>query len=103
VPRTLSLTFDDGPDATWTPLQILQQLQRCHPAATFFTVGERVLALLDLGGAVLMHYAPGPGVRRAGCQNTLALLPRLAAAVRAHRLLAPMGYRASQCSPSNAA
>ncbi len=41
--RSLSLTFDDGPDATWTP-QVLRQLQRCRAAATFFMVGERVLA-----------------------------------------------------------
>jgi peptidoglycan/xylan/chitin deacetylase (PgdA/CDA1 family) len=45
--RTLSLTFDDGPDSTWTPL-ILEQLRRCHAAATFFVVGERVLARPDL-------------------------------------------------------
>ncbi len=194
VPHALSLTFDDGPDPTWTP-QILRQLQSCQAAATFFLVGERVLAepalarkvlaaghdiqlhchrhvrhtelteaelqhdsesalaaLESIGvrprlwrapwgvctdashrvaerlglqlvrwsidthdwrgdepqamldhvrsrladsGAVLMHDALGPGARRAGCQNTLALLPRLVAAARAHGLLiAPMGYRA---------
>jgi peptidoglycan/xylan/chitin deacetylase (PgdA/CDA1 family) len=194
VPPALSLTFDDGPDPTWTP-QIVEQLQRCHIAATFFMVGERVLAELVLarevlaagheiqlhchrhvrhtelteaelqhdsesaltalesvgvhprlwrapwgvctdashrvaerlglqlvrwsidthdwrgdepqamldyarsqladGGAVLMHDALGPGARRAGCQNTLVLLPQLAALARARGLLlAPMGYRA---------
>jgi peptidoglycan/xylan/chitin deacetylase (PgdA/CDA1 family) len=193
VPRTLSFTFDDGPDSTWTP-QILLQLQRGHVAATFFMVGERVLAQPDLahrvraaghdiqlhchrhirhtelteaelqydsetalaalesvgvhprlwrapwgvctdathrvaerlglqlvhwsidthdwrgdgpqamlglarsqladGGAVLMHDALGPGARRAGCQNTFALLPQLTAAARAHGLLlAPMDCR----------
>ena len=191
VPRTLSLTFDDGPDPIWTP-QVLQELRRCHVAATFFMVGERVLtdpvlarkvlagghdiqlhchrhvrhtelteaqlqddgesalaalesvgvrpqlwrapwglctdashrvaerlglqlvrwsidthdwrgdqprAMLERarsrlagGGAVLMHDALGPGARRAGCQNTLALLSPLAAVARAHGLrLAPMG------------
>jgi peptidoglycan-N-acetylglucosamine deacetylase len=191
VPRALSLTFDDGPDPTWTP-QILRQLQRCDAAATFFMVGERVLAEPDLahrvlagghdiqlhchrhirhtelteaqlqhdsesaiaalesvgvrprlwrapwgvcteathrvakrlglqlvrwsidthdwrgdepqemldharsrladGGAVLMHDALGPGARRAGAQNTLALLPALTAAARAcGLLLAAMG------------
>lgn len=194
VPHALSLTFDDGPDPTWTP-QILRQLQSCHAAATFFMVGERVLAqpalarkvlaaghdiqlhchrhvrhteltevelqhdsesalaalesigvrpwlwrapwgvctdashrvaerlglqlvrwsidthdwrgdepraMLDHArsqladsGAVLMHDALGPGARRAGCQNTLALLPRLVTAARAYGLLlAPMGYGA---------
>jgi peptidoglycan/xylan/chitin deacetylase (PgdA/CDA1 family) len=199
VPRTLSLTFDDGPDATWTP-QILQQLQRCHATATFFMVGERVLAhpglahrvlvaghdiqlhchrhvrhtelteaelqhdsesalaalesvgvrpwlwrapwgvctdasyrvaerlglqlvrwsidthdwrgdeplaMLDQarpqlvdGADVLMHDALGPGARRAGCQNTLALLPKLAALGRAHGLiLVPMADRAYSRPP----
>ncbi len=47
------------------------------------------------GGAVLMHDAIGPGARRAGCQNTVALLPALAAAARAHgRALAPMRHQA---------
>jgi peptidoglycan-N-acetylglucosamine deacetylase len=200
VSRTLSLTFDDGPDATWTP-QILQQLQRCHATATFFMVGERVLAdpglahgvlaaghdiqlhchrhirhtelteaelqhdsesalaalaslgvrpclwrapwgvctaashrvaerlglqlvrwsidthdwrgdepramleqarLQLAGGAdVLMHDALGPGARRAGCQNTVALLPKLVAVGRAHGLpLLPMACRAPSRPPA---
>ncbi len=193
MPRALSLTFDDGPDPTWTP-RILRQLKRCHAPATFFMVGERVRARPDLahrvraagydiqlhchrhirhtdlteaelrhdgesalaalesvgvrprlwrapwgvctdasrrvaerlglrlvgwsidthdwrgdeprvmleharsrlagGGAILMHDALGPGARRAGCQNTIALLPGLTAAARLHGLaLAPMSYR----------
>jgi peptidoglycan-N-acetylglucosamine deacetylase len=52
VPRTLSLTFDDGPDPIWTP-RILRQLQRSHVAATFFMVGERVLAHSDIARMVL--------------------------------------------------
>ena len=47
------------------------------------------------GGAVLMHDAIGPGAQRAGCQNTVALLPALAAAARADGLaLAPMQHPA---------
>ena len=68
--------------------------------------GDEPHAMLDYarsqiadGGAVLMHDALGPGARRDGCQNTLALLPQLVAAARAHGLhLAPMGYRAD-CRP----
>ncbi|HEY5262163.1 MAG TPA: polysaccharide deacetylase family protein [Solirubrobacteraceae bacterium] len=190
VTRALSLTFDDGPDETWTPL-ILEQLKRCEATAMFFMVGERVLAdpaltrrviaaghdvqlhchrhvrhtelterelqldtelaLTALAGVgvrprlwrapwgvateasrrvaermglrlvhwsidthdwrgdspqrmlaharprladratVLMHDALGPGARRPGCQNTLALLPALTAATRAQGLkLVPM-------------
>ncbi len=47
------------------------------------------------GGAVLMHDALGPGARRDGCQNTVALLPALAASARARGLRpAPMGHAA---------
>ncbi len=191
--RTLSLTFDDGPDPIWTP-QVLRQLERCRATATFFMVGERVVAQpglahqvraaghdiqlhchrhvrhtelteaelqhdsesalaalgsvgvrpwlwrapwglctgasrrvakrLGLGlvrwsidthdwrgdhpdamlsharsrladrGVVLMHDALGPGARRCGCENTVALLPGLTAAARADGLaLTPMRHR----------
>jgi cellulose synthase/poly-beta-1,6-N-acetylglucosamine synthase-like glycosyltransferase/peptidoglycan/xylan/chitin deacetylase (PgdA/CDA1 family) len=40
-PRTVALTFDDGPDPTWTP-RILAVLRRLHVPATFFVVGARV-------------------------------------------------------------
>ncbi|SBT50606.1 bifunctional polysaccharide deacetylase/glycosyltransferase family 2 protein [Micromonospora auratinigra] len=40
-PRTVALTFDDGPDPRWTP-QILDVLRRHHAHATFFVVGARV-------------------------------------------------------------
>ncbi len=52
LPRALSFTFDDGPDETWTPL-VLEQLARCEVTATFFMVGERVLALPTLARTVL--------------------------------------------------
>jgi len=52
VPRNLSFTFDDGPDETWTPL-VLERLACCEVTATFFMVGERVLALPALARAVL--------------------------------------------------
>ncbi|CAN5522321.1 glycosyltransferase [soil metagenome] len=40
--RTIALTFDDGPDATWTP-RILAVLARHDVPATFFVVGASVL------------------------------------------------------------
>jgi cellulose synthase/poly-beta-1,6-N-acetylglucosamine synthase-like glycosyltransferase/peptidoglycan/xylan/chitin deacetylase (PgdA/CDA1 family) len=40
-PRTIALTFDDGPDPIWTP-RILTVLARYHVRATFFQVGSRV-------------------------------------------------------------
>ncbi|HEX5189782.1 MAG TPA: bifunctional polysaccharide deacetylase/glycosyltransferase family 2 protein [Streptosporangiaceae bacterium] len=42
-PKTVALTFDDGPDPTWTP-KILAVLRREHVPATFFVVGAHVAA-----------------------------------------------------------
>ncbi|OCB10713.1 polysaccharide deacetylase [Mycolicibacterium porcinum] len=39
--KTLMLTFDDGPDARWTP-RILDVLARNHVPATFFVIGSNV-------------------------------------------------------------
>ena len=41
VKSELALTFDDGPDATWTP-QVLDVLAKNHVQATFFDVGANV-------------------------------------------------------------
>jgi cellulose synthase/poly-beta-1,6-N-acetylglucosamine synthase-like glycosyltransferase/peptidoglycan/xylan/chitin deacetylase (PgdA/CDA1 family) len=40
--RRVALTFDDGPDPTWTP-RILAALRRLHVPATFFVVGDQVV------------------------------------------------------------
>ncbi len=45
--RTVALTFDDGPDPTWTP-QILAVLAKYHVPATFFVVGSSVARDPDL-------------------------------------------------------
>jgi cellulose synthase/poly-beta-1,6-N-acetylglucosamine synthase-like glycosyltransferase/peptidoglycan/xylan/chitin deacetylase (PgdA/CDA1 family) len=39
--KTIALTFDDGPDPTWTP-QVLAVLRKHQVPATFFVVGELV-------------------------------------------------------------
>jgi cellulose synthase/poly-beta-1,6-N-acetylglucosamine synthase-like glycosyltransferase/peptidoglycan/xylan/chitin deacetylase (PgdA/CDA1 family) len=39
APKKIALTFDDGPDAEWTP-QILDILKAKHVPATFFIIGE---------------------------------------------------------------
>jgi cellulose synthase/poly-beta-1,6-N-acetylglucosamine synthase-like glycosyltransferase/peptidoglycan/xylan/chitin deacetylase (PgdA/CDA1 family) len=41
-PGLVALTFDDGPDARWTP-RILDILKSMHVPATFFIVGENAL------------------------------------------------------------
>ena len=38
-PHELALTFDDGPDPTWTP-KILDVLRKYHVKATFMVIGE---------------------------------------------------------------
>ncbi|MDQ4503668.1 bifunctional polysaccharide deacetylase/glycosyltransferase family 2 protein [Sinomonas sp. ASV322] len=53
--RTLALTFDDGPDPTWTP-QILDVLARHHVHATFFVVGA---AAIENPGLVQRMVAEG--------------------------------------------
>lgn len=57
----VALTFDDGPDATWTPI-ILRELDRLGARATFFVVGPLardnpglVRAIGDRGHAVELH------------------------------------------------
>ncbi len=42
-PGMVALTFDDGPDATWTP-QILNILEAKRAPATFFVIGENALS-----------------------------------------------------------
>ena len=41
--KLVSLTFDDGPDPTWTP-KILSILEKYHVPATFFVIGENGVA-----------------------------------------------------------
>lgn len=45
--QTIALTFDDGPDPTWTP-RILEVLERHDVHATFFVVGTAAIEHPDL-------------------------------------------------------
>jgi cellulose synthase/poly-beta-1,6-N-acetylglucosamine synthase-like glycosyltransferase/peptidoglycan/xylan/chitin deacetylase (PgdA/CDA1 family)/spore germination protein YaaH len=47
LPKKVALTFDDGPDETWTP-RILSILERMHAPATFFVIGEEALVHPEL-------------------------------------------------------
>jgi peptidoglycan/xylan/chitin deacetylase (PgdA/CDA1 family) len=58
---TVALTFDDGPDATWTPI-ILHELRRLEAIATFFLIAPRAVAnprsveaMLEAGHGVGLH------------------------------------------------
>ncbi len=57
----IALTFDDGPDPTWTP-RVLDALDRVEGRATFYVVGEDaerhpdvVRAVVDAGHDVGLH------------------------------------------------
>lgn len=45
--KTLELTFDDGPDPTWTP-KILDLLSKYKAPATFFVIGSEVVKYPDI-------------------------------------------------------
>nr|WP_027482070.1 polysaccharide deacetylase family protein [Deinococcus pimensis] len=77
---TLALTFDDGPDPDTTPA-VLDALREAGVRATFFMVGERVLAHPDLarrvadeGHEVATH---GQGHRHAWSRAPWTVVPDL--------------------------
>ena len=51
-PGRVALTFDDGPNPTWTPV-ILDLLDEYQVKATFFVNGYRILAYPDLAAEVV--------------------------------------------------
>ena len=51
-PKTIALTFDDGPDPKYTP-EILAILARYHAHATFFEIGSRVDQYPDVARKVV--------------------------------------------------
>jgi peptidoglycan/xylan/chitin deacetylase (PgdA/CDA1 family)/GT2 family glycosyltransferase len=51
-PKTVALTFDDGPDPEWTP-QVLAELAKYHVPGTFFVVGSRVAHYPQLARDIL--------------------------------------------------
>ncbi|HET8599263.1 MAG TPA: bifunctional polysaccharide deacetylase/glycosyltransferase family 2 protein [Segeticoccus sp.] len=53
-PKTIALTFDDGPDPRWTR-KILQVLDRHHVRATFFVVGSQVAEHPRIAHEIVAH------------------------------------------------
>ena len=49
---TVALTFDDGPDPTWTP-RVLDVLARYHVPATFFVIGSAVARYPELARRII--------------------------------------------------
>jgi peptidoglycan/xylan/chitin deacetylase (PgdA/CDA1 family) len=74
--RRIALTFDDGPDAKWTP-RVLDILAEAGARATFFIVGERaaraskvVRAIADAGHEVASHGWSHTSLWRCGPRRT---------------------------------
>jgi cellulose synthase/poly-beta-1,6-N-acetylglucosamine synthase-like glycosyltransferase/peptidoglycan/xylan/chitin deacetylase (PgdA/CDA1 family) len=69
-PMTIALTFDDGPDPTWTP-QVLNVLRENHVVGTFFVIGSEVARhpklvkqLTDAGNELGVHTFTHPNLQR---------------------------------------
>ena len=67
-PHMVALTFDDGPDATWTP-PILDILKAAHVPATFFVIGENAIMhpgllrrIVDQGSEIGSHSYTHPNM-----------------------------------------
>ena len=52
--RTVALTFDDGPNATYTP-QVLQILDQYNAVATFFVIGANVERHPEIARSIVEH------------------------------------------------
>jgi cellulose synthase/poly-beta-1,6-N-acetylglucosamine synthase-like glycosyltransferase/peptidoglycan/xylan/chitin deacetylase (PgdA/CDA1 family) len=100
-PRTIALTFDDGPDPRWTP-RILAVLKRFGAHATFFEIGARaaeqaglvreVLADGDeIGAHTYTHVDLGTAGWRRGLELTLTQ-NALAGAAGIHTRLLRLPY-----------
>ena len=78
-PRTIALTFDDGPDPVWTP-RILAVLRRYGAHATFFEIGAKaaenpglVRQVLRSGNEIGSHTYTHPDLGTAGWRRGLEL------------------------------
>jgi cellulose synthase/poly-beta-1,6-N-acetylglucosamine synthase-like glycosyltransferase/peptidoglycan/xylan/chitin deacetylase (PgdA/CDA1 family) len=77
---TIALTFDDGPDPTWTP-QVLQVLKQYHAVGTFFVIGDEVARqpaltkrIVEDGNELGIHTFTHPNLQRiAPWRRTLEL------------------------------
>lgn len=104
-PRSIALTFDDGPNPEVTP-QLLRLLARCGVAATFFLIGRHVrknasLAreIVSAGHSVGNHtqsHVPLPFLSARAARRELALCSESIAAacgVRPRFMRPPYGLR----------
>jgi cellulose synthase/poly-beta-1,6-N-acetylglucosamine synthase-like glycosyltransferase/peptidoglycan/xylan/chitin deacetylase (PgdA/CDA1 family) len=86
-PKTVVLTFDDGPDPVWTP-RILATLRKYQVHATFFVVGVRALKDPDLvrqahadGNEIGLHTFSHPDLAQLSSSQRLDQLSRTQLAI----------------------
>ncbi|MET7688153.1 polysaccharide deacetylase family protein [Streptomyces sp. NPDC005483] len=95
----VALTFDDGPSATSTAT-LLTHLAQYHARATFFTVGQNVVAHPALvraevraGHEVGNHSYSHPDLTKLGAEQVAYQLNRTSAAIKAATGTAPTLFR----------
>ncbi|MDC2957923.1 polysaccharide deacetylase family protein [Streptomyces gilvifuscus] len=97
--RCIALTFDDGPAATYTAT-LLTYLAQYNARATFFTVGQNVVAHPDLvraearaGNEVGNHSWNHPDLTKLSADQVAYQLNRTSAAIKAATGKAPTLFR----------
>ncbi|MEU0031290.1 polysaccharide deacetylase family protein [Streptomyces sp. NPDC006335] len=97
--KCVALTFDDGPSATYTA-NLLRYLAQNHARATFFTVGQNVVAHPALvraevraGNEVGNHSYSHPDLTKLSSEQVAYQLNRTSAAIKAATGTAPALYR----------
>lgn len=97
--RCVALTFDDGPSAAYTAT-LLTYLAQYHARATFFTVGQNVVAHPELvraearaGHEVGNHSWSHPDLTKLGAEQVAYQLNRTSAAIKAATGTAPTLFR----------
>jgi peptidoglycan/xylan/chitin deacetylase (PgdA/CDA1 family) len=97
----VALTFDDGPDASWTPL-VLDALDAARAHATFFVVAEQIeqpgggdliAETLARGHDVQMHCARHLRHEEMSLEEVRADARAIASALSAHGVPAPTLWR----------
>lgn len=75
-PHRVALTFDDGPDPSWTP-KILDILKAKQVPATFFVIGENAMEhplllnrIIDQGSELGSHSFTHPNLANASAEST---------------------------------
>ena len=100
IPHHVALTFDDGPDADWTPA-ILDTLRARHAPGTFFLIGQNVERNIALTGRIARegHEVGNHTFRHPNLALTSRLVTRLELDATARVLEAVLNRRSGLFRP----